>query len=99
LLAPNTRQRFFVPSVDELFFSAAEVLPMSNVLAVELTGIGDDGADGLVQLRQKGAYTLAESEESAVVYGMPKEAALRGGASKVLSFEAILEEIIKFGEK
>ena len=44
LLAPNTRERFFVPSVDELFFSAAEVLPLSNVLAVELTGIGDDGS-------------------------------------------------------
>jgi two-component system chemotaxis response regulator CheB len=99
LLAPNTRERFFVPSVDELFFSAAEVLPAKEVLAIELTGIGDDGADGLVELRKKGAYTLAESEESAVVYGMPKEAALRGGAVKVLSFNEILDEIIKYGQK
>ena len=99
LLAPNTRERFFVPSVDELFFSAAEVLPVKEVLAIELTGIGDDGADGLVELRKKGAYTLAESEESAVVYGMPKEAALRGGAVKVLSFNEILDEIIKYGQK
>jgi two-component system chemotaxis response regulator CheB len=99
LLAPNTQERFFVPSVDELFFSAVDVLPMNNVLAVELTGIGDDGADGLVALRKKGAYTLAESEESAVVFGMPKEAALRGGATKVLPFKDILEEILKFGQK
>ncbi|MEO1937012.1 MAG: chemotaxis protein CheB [Sulfurimonas sp.] len=99
LLAPNTRERFFVPSVDELFFSAAEVLPLNHVLAVELTGIGDDGADGMVELRKRGAYTLAESEESAVVYGMPKEAALRGGAVKVLSFNEILDEIIKYGQK
>ena len=95
-LAPNTRERFFVPSVDEMFLSALEILPMKHLLAVELTGIGDDGADGMVALKRAGAYTLAESEESAVVYGMPKEAALRGGASKVLSFEKILEEIIKY---
>lgn len=96
-LAPNTRERFFVPSVDEMFLSALETLPVQSILAVELTGIGDDGADGLVELRKKGAYTLAESEESAVVYGMPKEAALRGGACKVLDFDKILEEIIQYG--
>ncbi len=98
LLAPNVQERFFVPSVDELFFSASEVLPVQKILAVELTGIGDDGADGMVALHNKGAYTLAESEESAVVYGMPKEAALRGGATKVLSFNQILDEIIKYGQ-
>lgn len=97
-LVPNTRERFFVPSVDEMFLSALEILPVKKILAVELTGIGDDGADGLVELRKKGAYTLAESEESAVVYGMPKEAAQRGGACKVLDFDKILEEIIQYGK-
>jgi len=91
LLAPNTRERFFVPSVDEMFLSAQETLPIKNILAVELTGIGDDGADGMVALKKLGAYTLAESEESAVVYGMPKEAAVRG-------FEKILDEIINYGQ-
>ncbi len=98
VLASNIRERFFVPSVDEMFLSAVESLPLKNILAVELTGIGDDGADGMVALKQHGAYTLAESEESAVVYGMPKEAALRGGATKVLAFDKILNEIINFGQ-
>ena len=98
-LAPNTANRFFVPSVDEMFFSAAEVLPANKILAVELTGIGDDGADGMVELRKKGAYTIAESEKSAIVYGMPKEAYERGGAQKVLDFDEILEEILRYGKK
>ena len=98
LLTPNTHERFFVPSVDEMFFSALEMLPVKNILAVELTGIGDDGADGIVALKKAGAYTLAESQESAVVYGMPKEAAERGGATKVLPFNEILEEIIRYGQ-
>jgi len=97
-LMPNTEQRFFCPSVDEMFFSAAKVLtPAANILAVELTGIGDDGADGMVALREKGAYTLAESEQTAVVYGMPKEAWLRGGAMKQLPFPDIVQEILDFG--
>lgn len=98
-LVPNTKKRFFVPSVDEMFFSALEVINPKNIMAVLLTGIGDDGADGMVALKKAGAYTIAESEETAVVYGMPKEAYLRGGATKVLPFPKILEEIIKFGEK
>lgn len=98
-LAPNTANRFFVPSVDEMFFSAAEVLPAKKILAIELTGIGDDGADGMVELRKKGAYTIAESEESAIVYGMPKEAYERGGAQKVLAFDKIVEEILRYGKK
>lgn len=98
VLASNSKKRFFVPSVDEMFFSAVEVLPLQRVLAIELTGIGDDGADGMVALRKEGAYTIAESQESATVYGMPKEAALRGGASKVLAFNKIVDEIVKYGK-
>lgn len=98
-LAPNTRNRFFVPSVDEMFFSALEVIDPKKIVAILLTGIGDDGADGMVALRKAGAYTIAESEETAVVYGMPKEAYLRGGATKVLPFPKILEEILKLGAK
>ena len=97
-LVSNFNNRFFVPSVDEMFFSAAEVIPSKNILAIELTGIGDDGADGMVALRKNGAYTIAESEDSAVVYGMPKEAHERGGALKSLSFEKILNEIICYGQ-
>lgn len=98
-LAPNTKNRFFVPSVDEMFFSALEVIDPKKLVAILLTGIGDDGADGMVALKKAGAYTIAESEETAVVYGMPKEAYLRGGATKVLPFPEILEEILKLGAK
>jgi len=96
-LVPNSKNRFFVPSVDEMFFSALEVIDPKKILAIELTGIGDDGADGMVALRKAGAITIAESEESAAVFGMPKEAIARGGAMKVLPFDKIVEEILKFG--
>jgi len=97
-LVSNTMGRFFIPSVDEMFFSAAKVFDCKKILAVELTGIGDDGADGMVELRKKGAYTIAESEETATVYGMPKEAWERGGAMKKLPFPEIVKEILKYGE-
>ncbi|OQX72563.1 MAG: hypothetical protein B6D59_08115 [Campylobacteraceae bacterium 4484_4] len=95
-LVPNTMKRFFVPSVDEMFFSISKYFDAKKIMAVELTGIGDDGADGMVELRKKGAYTLAESEETAVVYGMPKEAYIRGGAIKKLPFPKIVDEILNF---
>ena len=98
-LVPNTMNRFFVPSVDEMFFSAAKVFDPKKILAVELTGIGDDGADGMVELKKRGAYTIAESEETAVVYGMPKEAYKKGGVVKQLPFPLIVKEILKYGEE
>ncbi len=98
-LVPNSMKRFFVPSVDEMFFSISKQFDAKNILAVELTGIGDDGADGMVELRKKGAYTLAESEETAVVYGMPKEAYVRGGAVKKLAFPKIVDEILSYPKK
>ena len=96
-LVPNTANRFFVPSVDEMFLSARAILPTKKILAIELTGIGDDGADGMVELRKAGATTIAESEKTAIVYGMPKEAYERGGAQKVLDFDDIVDEIIAYG--
>ena len=95
-LMPNTMNRFFMPSVDELFLSAAKVYDAKKIMAILLTGIGDDGADGMVELKKRGAYTIAESEESAVVYGMPKEAYERGGAVKKLPFPKIVTEILNY---
>jgi len=86
--------RFFQPAVDEMFDSALSIFPASSIIGVLLTGIGDDGADGMVKVRQGGGYTLAESEESCTVYGMPKEAFERGGASQVMDFEDIRKKII-----
>lgn len=88
--------RFFQPSVDELFESALKVFNPEKIFAVLLTGIGDDGADGMVKIKKAGGYTVAESEESCTVYGMPKEAYERGGVSEVLHFEDILKKIISY---
>ena len=97
-LTKNINNRFFVPSVDEMFLSAAKELDPKEILAILLTGIGDDGADGMVKLKNGGAYTIAESEKSATVYGMPKEAYLRGGTCEVLDFEDILTFLLRIGE-
>jgi two-component system, chemotaxis family, protein-glutamate methylesterase/glutaminase len=83
--APIHYQR---PAVDALFASVALVRGLPTV-AMLLTGMGADGADGMVALRQAGAETIAEAEESCVVFGMPKEAIARGGATHVSSLLAI----------
>lgn len=77
--APVHHQR---PAVDVLFASAARLSGVP-IVAMILTGMGCDGADGMVTLRQAGVVTIAESEQSCVVFGMPKEAIARGGAVHV----------------
>jgi len=72
-----------VPSVDVLFRSAVKARP-AGVLGVLLTGMGDDGAEGLSLIRAQGGITIAESEESCAVYGMPRAAVERGAAQYVL---------------
>jgi two-component system chemotaxis response regulator CheB len=84
---------FFHPSVNNMMISAMDVFESSNLVGVILTGIGDDGADAMVKLKASGAYTLAESESSATVYGMPKEAYDRGGVMEQLDFMQILKKI------
>ncbi len=80
------------PAVDVTFGSLAKIsgLPMVGVL---LTGMGADGADGMVALRRAGAVTIAEAEESCVVFGMPKEAIARGGAVHVTSLLKIPSQV------
>ena len=70
------------PAVDVLFQSAAKLRGVRRV-ALLLTGMGADGADGMVALRQANAITIAEDDQSCVVFGMPKEAIARGGATHV----------------
>jgi len=72
------------PAVDVLFHSVAKLRAV-KVVALLLTGMGQDGADGMVELRQHGAETIAEHEQSCVVFGMPREAIARGGATHVAS--------------
>jgi two-component system chemotaxis response regulator CheB len=86
------------PSVDVLFNSIAAVYG-KDVLAVLLSGMGKDGAEGLKNLYDLGAFTIAQDENSCLVYGMPGEAAKRGAVCKLLSPDKIVNEIndlIKF---
>jgi two-component system chemotaxis response regulator CheB len=80
------------PSVDVLFRSVAKAAG-ANALGVIMTGMGDDGAAGLLEMRNAGARTLAQDEESCVVYGMPKEAVQRGAVEKTVPLNAIAREI------
>ena len=89
----NKGDNFFQPSVNEMMFSAMDTFDASNLIGVILTGIGDDGADAMVKLKANGAYTIGESEDSATVYGMPKEAYERGGVMEQLDFMQILKKI------
>ncbi|MGH7442607.1 MAG: chemotaxis-specific protein-glutamate methyltransferase CheB [bacterium] len=77
------------PSVDHLFFSAAGDLG-PQALGILLTGMGRDGAEGLLALRQAGALTVAQDEATCVVHGMPREAVALGAASAVLSLDEIV---------
>jgi two-component system, chemotaxis family, protein-glutamate methylesterase/glutaminase len=80
------------PSVDVLFRSVAKCAG-ANALGIIMTGMGDDGAAGLLEMRLAGAHTLAQDEESCVVYGMPKEAVQRGAVEKSVPLHAIAREI------
>ena len=81
------------PSVDVLFRSAAHSAG-ANAVGVIMTGMGDDGAKGLLEMRKAGARTLAQDEASSVVFGMPKEAIACGAAEKVVSLGAIAGELL-----
>lgn len=81
------------PAVDVLFRSVARHAG-ANALGIIMTGMGNDGAAGLLEMRQAGASTLAQDEQSCVVYGMPKEAVLRGGVDKSVALNAIARHIV-----
>jgi two-component system chemotaxis response regulator CheB len=82
------------PSVDVLFRSVAKAAGR-NALGIIMTGMGDDGAAGLKEMRDAGAHTLAQDEASCVVYGMPKEAVKRGAVERSVSLAEIAPEIAR----
>jgi two-component system chemotaxis response regulator CheB len=81
------------PSVDVLFRSAAQYAG-ANAVGIIMTGMGDDGARGLLEMKNAGAATIAQNEETCVVFGMPKEAIALGAADKTLPLNAIPNEIL-----
>ena len=91
---PKRPEHTFVPSVDVMMQSVLEVFG-TKAVGVLMTGMGDDGAQSMVDMTQAGCTTIAESEESAIVYGMPREAIERGGAKIVVPCWEIANQIIK----
>jgi two-component system chemotaxis response regulator CheB len=91
-VSPETNGASHVPSVDVLFQAAARARG-ARVLGVLLTGMGDDGAAGLAAIKAAGGITLAESEESCAVYGMPRAAVQRDAATAVLPLAEIIEAL------
>lgn len=90
-----TRHR---PSVDVLFRSAARSAG-SNAVGVIMTGMGDDGARGLDEMKQAGAFTVAQDEATSIVFGMPKEAIARGCVDRVVPLQQIAAEVLKASKR
>lgn len=87
---PPTTHR---PSADELFTSAAEHAGRSAI-GVVLTGMGDDGAKGLLAIRNRGGFTIAQDEETSAVFGMPRAAQLAGAAVRVMPLDGIARVVV-----
>jgi two-component system, chemotaxis family, protein-glutamate methylesterase/glutaminase len=81
------------PSVDVLFRSAARYAG-PNAVAVIMTGMGDDGARGMLEMKEAGAFTIAQDEATSVVFGMPNEAIKRGAVDEILPLETIARSVL-----
>jgi two-component system, chemotaxis family, protein-glutamate methylesterase/glutaminase len=84
------------PSVDVLFRSAARYAG-KNAIGVIMTGMGDDGAKGMLEMKEAGAYNIAQDEASCVVFGMPKEAIKLNAVDKVVPLEEIARLVVNYG--
>ena len=89
---PVNRHR---PSVDVLFRSAANVAG-ANAMGIILTGMGKDGAQGMLEMKQAGSFTIAQDEASCVVFGMPREAIAMGGAAEVLPLQNVARRTLEY---
>jgi two-component system chemotaxis response regulator CheB len=83
-----------MPSVSVMMNAVVDVYGYETI-GVLMTGIGDDGADAMLKVKQAGGYTIAESEETAVVFGMPREAIERGAARVVAPSYTMAKEIVR----
>ncbi len=86
------------PSVDVLFRSAARYAG-SNAVGIIMTGMGDDGARGMLEMKEAGAFTIAQDEKSCVVFGMPNEAIKLNAVDKVLPLDRFAHELVKYKPK
>ena len=93
---PASTEHLWHPSVQRMVESALDILPGDHLIGVELTGMGDDGVDALVRLRERGGLTIAQDEATSVVFGMPAELIRRGGATIVLPSHQIASQIVQW---
>ncbi|WP_207462057.1 chemotaxis-specific protein-glutamate methyltransferase CheB [Azospirillum sp. SYSU D00513] len=93
---PAAPELHWHPSVDRLVESALRVVPPERLAGVLLTGMGSDGAAAMADLAARGGRTIAESEESCVVFGMPQELIRRGGATVTLPSERIADQLVRW---
>lgn len=96
-LIPRKEGDKFIPSVNEMFTSAAKEFG-KMCAGVVLTGMGDDGKKGIEQIKDAGGYTIAESEETAVIFGMPKEAISTGKIDRILPYYLIAMELNRWAK-
>ncbi|MFC3225769.1 chemotaxis-specific protein-glutamate methyltransferase CheB [Marinibaculum pumilum] len=94
--APIDAGLLWHPSVTRLVTSAMAHVAPERLIGVQLTGMGDDGATEMVELKRRGGRTIAEAEETAVVFGMPKEVIARGGATAILPSRRIGRELSRW---
>lgn len=93
----QSQNAMFNPEINQLFSSAVSIISTNKILAILLTGIGDDGVQGCKLLAQHGAECIAESEKTAIVYGIPARAKEEVQNITVLDLEQIIDAIQTFG--
>jgi two-component system chemotaxis response regulator CheB len=96
-IVPPTPADRYIPSVDVMFESCAGIY-RKRMIAVVLTGMGNDGSRGIKSVHGQGGYLIAESEETAVVYGMPREAVATGLVDRIVPLHRVAREILIKGE-
>lgn len=96
VVKPADRRFVWHPSVEALVESALRICPPQRLVSVMLTGMGDDGANAMVEVFRRGGRTIAESERTAVVFGMPGELVKRGGATLTLECGQIADQLVQW---
>jgi len=96
IVPPSSADRY-IPSVDVMLESCAGIY-RKRMVAVILTGMGNDGSKGVRTVHEQGGYLIAESDESAVVYGMPREAVATGLVDRVVPLQRVAREILIKGD-
>lgn len=91
---PASPEHLWHPSVTRLVTSATDAVPIDRLIAVQLTGMGDDGAEAMAALRRRGGRTIAQDAASSVVFGMPNELIKRGGASVITRSDRVADQLI-----